>query len=78
MSEAPRPGPKAPGLSPAWWLAMAFSAAMIAAGAAVGFLGPRLLAAHRPASTAPHAPVAGLASPPGAGKHAPPSPQGPP
>jgi hypothetical protein len=60
-----------PGFGAAWWLAMGFSLALIAAGAAIGFLGPRLF--PRPAGARP-APAAGLATRPGPAKQPPPTP----
>jgi hypothetical protein len=49
-------------LSAGWWVAMTLSLVLILAGAAIGFLGPRLFPPH------PSTPPAGLATRPGAAK----------
>jgi hypothetical protein len=55
----------------AYWLAMAFSAVLIAAGAVVGFWGPKLFPHD---AWAAHAPGAGLAIRPSPAKQAAPMP----
>ena len=70
MRDDPAPPDDAPPrrFPAAWWLAMAASTVLIGAGAAVGFLGPRLFPAPRNAAPSSAAGAAVLATAPAPAK----------